>query len=130
MSGKSEGISRRAFTKVSVFGAALLAFGKLTRGASGNMNNSSLRLGGPVFEKYDSPDAWVKALKALGYSAAYCPVGAKESDDVVRAYAKAAKEANIVIAEVGARTKRCVRRPLRNAAHNWIWRIESEQTAA
>jgi sugar phosphate isomerase/epimerase len=101
MSGKHGGISRRTFTKVSTVGAALLASGAITKGASGNMNNSSLRLGGPVFEKYDSPDAWVKALKALGYSAAYCPVGAKEKDDVVRAYAKAAQNANIVIAEVG-----------------------------
>jgi sugar phosphate isomerase/epimerase len=61
-----------------------------------------VRLGGPVFDKFDSPQVWAQAVKKLGYSAAYCPVGASASDDVVRAYAKAAKEADIVIAEVGA----------------------------
>jgi len=101
MSGKNGGISRRSFTKVSMVGAALLASGTITKGASGNVKNSSLRLGGPVFEKYDSPDAWVRALQALGYGAAYCPVGAKASDDVVGAYAKAAQDADIIIAEVG-----------------------------
>jgi sugar phosphate isomerase/epimerase len=41
-------------------------------------------------------------MKRLGYRAAYCPVNAKASDDVVKAYARAAKKADIVIAEVGA----------------------------
>ena len=41
-------------------------------------------------------------LKKLGYSGAYCPVGADASNDVVKAYATAAEKANIVIAEVGA----------------------------
>ncbi len=61
-----------------------------------------IRLGGPAFEKGKDPDAWVSALKNLGYSAAYCPVGANASDDVVKAYASAAERANIIIAEVGA----------------------------
>lgn len=61
-----------------------------------------VRMGGPVFEKYQDPDGWVAALKKLGYSAAYCPVGADAGDDVVKAYEKAAEDANIVIAEVGA----------------------------
>ncbi|UCE99417.1 MAG: sugar phosphate isomerase/epimerase [Planctomycetota bacterium] len=61
-----------------------------------------MRLGGPIFEKFDSPDAWVTILKGLGYRAAYCPLDAKEKDDVVNAYAKAARKADIIIAEVGA----------------------------
>ncbi len=61
-----------------------------------------MRLGGPVFEKYDSPAAWIAALKALGYRAAYCPVGPDADDATVRAYENAAREADIVIAEVGA----------------------------
>jgi sugar phosphate isomerase/epimerase len=63
---------------------------------------ASLRLGGRTFEKFDSPDAWVKVVKKLGYNTAYCPVDAGANDDVVNAYAGAAKKANIVIAEVGA----------------------------
>ena len=61
-----------------------------------------MRLGGPVFETYDGPDGWVAALRRLGYGAAYCPVDAAASGDVIRAYAAAAEKAGIVIAEVGA----------------------------
>lgn len=61
-----------------------------------------MRLGGPVFEKYTSPSEWIAALRKLGYRAAYCPVGDDAADDVIQAYAAAAGEADIVIAEVGA----------------------------
>ncbi|UCH35995.1 MAG: sugar phosphate isomerase/epimerase [Armatimonadota bacterium] len=61
-----------------------------------------MHLGAPVFEKCDDPEAWVAALKQLAYGGAYCPVGADAGDDVVRAYAAAAEQAGIVIAEVGA----------------------------
>ncbi|HUU27383.1 MAG TPA: sugar phosphate isomerase/epimerase [archaeon] len=61
-----------------------------------------MKLGGPVFEKYEDPESWVKALKKLGYRAAYCPVEAEEKDEVVNAYARAAEKADIIIAEVGA----------------------------
>ena len=61
-----------------------------------------MRLGGPVHEEYDSPQAWAAAVRRLGYSAAYCPVNENASDGEIRAYADAAGEADIVIAEVGA----------------------------
>jgi sugar phosphate isomerase/epimerase len=61
-----------------------------------------MRLGGPVAEHYDDPEQWVAALRRLGYSAAYCPVDESQGGEVVRAYARAAETANIVIAEVGA----------------------------
>jgi len=61
-----------------------------------------MRLGGPVFEKCGGPEEWVAEIKRLGYSAAYCPVGADQPDSVIRAYETAAKAADIVIAEVGA----------------------------
>jgi sugar phosphate isomerase/epimerase len=61
-----------------------------------------MRLGGPVHHKYDSPDSWVAAVRRADYGAAFCPIKADASDDVVRAYADAAKKADIVIAEVGA----------------------------
>ncbi len=94
-------LSRRRFLKTSVAGAAAMASWRagsaLWAGQSGG-----LRLGGPVFEKYQGPDGWVRALKELGYRAAYCPLGADVGDDLVRAYEKAAHDADIVIAEVGA----------------------------
>ncbi|MDQ1256910.1 MAG: hypothetical protein QG656_1510 [Candidatus Hydrogenedentes bacterium] len=61
-----------------------------------------MRLGGPVFDAFGDPAQWVETLRRLGYSAAYCPVDNKASDDAVKAFADAAAAANIVIAEVGA----------------------------
>lgn len=60
-----------------------------------------MRLGGPVFS-YSDPDSWIAALKHHGYTAAYCPVDSKQADSVVKAYASAARKADIIIAEVGA----------------------------
>lgn len=53
-------------------------------------------------EKFDSPDGWTKAVKALGYSAAYCPASVKDGPELIRLYTQAAERANVVIAEVGA----------------------------
>jgi sugar phosphate isomerase/epimerase len=61
-----------------------------------------MRLGGPLSEHYDDPEQWVAALRHLRYSAAYCPLDGSQGGEVVRAYARAAEAANIVIAEVGA----------------------------
>ncbi|MCP4164756.1 MAG: sugar phosphate isomerase/epimerase [Chloroflexi bacterium] len=60
-----------------------------------------MRLGGPVFSDYQSPEDWVHAVQALGYGAAYCPVDSTADEDTIRAYADAAAKADIVIAEVG-----------------------------
>jgi sugar phosphate isomerase/epimerase len=61
-----------------------------------------MRLGGPVFGDSSDPEKWIAATKKHNYRAAYCPVDGAASDDVVRAYEKAARKADIVIAEVGA----------------------------
>jgi len=85
----------------SLFGAAALACASAVKLPAGQVESRPLRLGGPTFEKYADPEGWVKAVKKLGYSAAYCPVGAEAADDVVKAYALAAEKAEIIIAEVG-----------------------------
>ncbi len=61
-----------------------------------------MRLGGPVLQPTDSPEAWVEALRRRGYRAAFCPVGADADAATVNAYVSAAAAADIVIAEVGA----------------------------
>ena len=61
-----------------------------------------MRLGGPLFVKYETPEAWIAALRAAGYRAAYCPVGLDADAATVAAYERAAQQADIVIAEVGA----------------------------
>lgn len=61
-----------------------------------------MRLGGPVFGDGSDPEKWVAVVRQHGYGAAYCPVDNQADEATVRAYAEAAKAANIVIAEVGA----------------------------
>jgi sugar phosphate isomerase/epimerase len=61
-----------------------------------------MRLGGPVYQQYSSPEEWVQAVRVLGYRAAYCPVGTEADATTIAAYARAAREADILIAEVGA----------------------------
>ena len=61
-----------------------------------------MRLGGPLFAETDTPESWAAAVAAAGYRAAYCPVGPEADDATVRAYAAAARRADLVIAEVGA----------------------------
>ena len=94
-------LSRRQMMKKSLAAATLLTSTSAVKAVT-KVKQTSVRLGGPTFEKYQDPAGWVAVLKKLGYSAAYCPVGANAGDDVVRSYEKAAKDANIVIAEVGA----------------------------
>ena len=61
-----------------------------------------MRLGGPVYGDTSTPEAWVAAVRAHGYRAAYCPLQHTADAETVRAYAQAAAEADLVIAEVGA----------------------------
>jgi sugar phosphate isomerase/epimerase len=59
-------------------------------------------LGGPVFGDLPDPQAWVAAVQAAGYRAAYCPVPLSADDATIQAYAQAAADAGIILAEVGA----------------------------
>ncbi len=61
-----------------------------------------MRLGGPVFGDCTHPDQWIAALKQWGYRAAYAPVDHSACDELVGYFVRAAREADIVIAEVGA----------------------------
>jgi sugar phosphate isomerase/epimerase len=96
-------ISRREFTRLSVTGAAA-AVTINNFGMSSTFYNgpNCVRLGGPIWEKFDSPEAWVRAHRMKAYSAAYCPVSPGTDEVTVKAYEKAAKEANLLISEVGA----------------------------
>lgn len=61
-----------------------------------------MRLGAPIFARWDTPDEWANLARQAGYSAVYCPVDHRADRETVRAYAEAARKANLVIAEVGA----------------------------
>ena len=66
------------------------------------MENTTIRLGGPVFAKYSNPEEWIAAHKELNYKAAYCPVQPGSGSDLIKSYRSAAQKADILISEVGA----------------------------
>ncbi|MGD9497522.1 MAG: sugar phosphate isomerase/epimerase family protein [Armatimonadota bacterium] len=61
-----------------------------------------MRIGGAVIGAWEHPAEWAHAVRAEGYSAAFCPIGDDADDATVQAYARAARRADILIAEVGA----------------------------
>ncbi|WP_247235219.1 sugar phosphate isomerase/epimerase [Telluribacter sp. SYSU D00476] len=95
-------MNRRTFTQKALQTAAFAGVASSLPGFLQASARSFVRLGGPVFVKYQSPDEWVAALKKEGYRAAYCPVQPSTAADEIKAYEQAAKKADIVISEVGA----------------------------
>ena len=63
---------------------------------------TSMRLGANLYDDCSTPEGWIAALKRKGYSAAFCPVGPEASDATVAEFEQAARENDIIIAEVGA----------------------------
>ncbi len=61
-----------------------------------------MRFGAPVFDDCSTPELWVQAVQKQGYRAALCPASLQTPDDEVRLWGKAAAQADIAIAEVGA----------------------------
>jgi sugar phosphate isomerase/epimerase len=95
-------MTRRNFTKMSASAAVFFAVSPANGLHSGKNMQAKIPMGAPVFEKYEDPQGWISALQKLGYRAAYTPVTITDDEGTVKAYAKAAKEAGIIIAEVGA----------------------------
>jgi sugar phosphate isomerase/epimerase len=95
-------ISRRNFARLSIGGTAALFTVNKSVAFSSNPASNCIRLGGPVSGNFKDPHEWVKAVKAKGYSAAYCPVGDGADEAAIKAFEKAAKDADILISEVGA----------------------------
>jgi hypothetical protein len=96
-------LSRRNFTKLSLTGAAaVITLKQSAMTSTSQAATNCIRLGGPVFGDFKDPQEWIRAVRAEGYSAAYCPVPIGTDSTTVKAFEKAAKDANIVISEVGA----------------------------
>lgn len=96
-------ISRRHFTLLSLAGtAALMTTNRSAFGINTPIAANCIRLGGPVSGNFKDPGEWVKAVKAKGYSAAYCPVPEGTDETTIKAFEKAARAADIIISEVGA----------------------------
>jgi sugar phosphate isomerase/epimerase len=96
-------ISRRHFTKLSLTGAAaLVTINQSVINPEVLTGSNCIRLGGPVSGDFNDPQEWIKAVRSKGYSAAYCPVSSGTDEVTVKAFEKAARDANIIISEVGA----------------------------
>lgn len=90
-------ITRRAALGAAVVSAAVA--GAQSAPATGKV---PIRLGGPVFLKSEDPGELAREHRRLGYSAAYVP-DAKAGDAArCKAIEKAFREADVVLAEVGA----------------------------
>ncbi len=62
---------------------------------------AAVRLGSPLPQTWDSPAGWIAAVRAGGFRTAHWPLGDDATADEIAAYARAAAEADIVIAEIG-----------------------------
>ena len=95
--------SRRHFIKTgAIIGAGLTFMPPVLKNGKNSIAGNPVRLGGPVPGKFTDPAEWVKAVKSLRYSAAFCPVQPEASGDLIKAFRTEAKKSNILIAEVGA----------------------------
>jgi len=91
-------MTRRRFNKSMASVAAATVLSRVSQAKS----NPGIRIGGPVFGAFREPQDWAKAHLDLGYRAAYCPLQYTDAKELKQAYVKAAGEAGILIAEVGA----------------------------
>ena len=61
-----------------------------------------MRIGLSSSLKHDTPSQWAEKMKELGCGAVVFPVDYTAPEELIEAYAGAAKKAGLVIAEVGA----------------------------
>jgi sugar phosphate isomerase/epimerase len=92
----------RFIKTAAIFTTGLTFMPSVLKATGRNVNDNRVRLGGPVKGNFTDPPEWIKAVKALGYSAAYCPVQPGAPGELIRAFRTEAKKNDILIAEVGA----------------------------
>jgi len=97
----SRSLSRRQFTKLTAGTAIFVTYNPVAIMKNHRNDSNTIRLGGPLFTKFNNHDEWITALKASGYRAAYCPLDLTAGNDEIKAYREAARKADIIISEVG-----------------------------
>lgn len=60
-----------------------------------------MRFGGVIFRKWNSPEEWAQIALEAGYSAVYFPVDYTADIRLIDGYVEAAKEADLVVSEIG-----------------------------
>jgi sugar phosphate isomerase/epimerase len=95
-------LKRRNFVKtVATITTGLNLTPSVLKAVKYDKAGNPVRLGGPVPGNFTDPADWVKAVKSLRYSAAYCPVQPGASGELIKSFRAEAKKTNILIAEVG-----------------------------
>jgi sugar phosphate isomerase/epimerase len=95
--------NRRRFIRTGVMATAGMTFiPSVVRAGKSSQAGYPIRLGGPVDGDFADPVEWIKAVKSLGYNAAYCPVQPGADPELIKAYREEAIRSKIIIAEVGA----------------------------
>jgi sugar phosphate isomerase/epimerase len=95
--------SRRRFISTSaIIGSGLAISPMIIKAGKGSVTGNPIRLGAPLSGDFTDPVEWVKAIKSLRYSAAYCPVQTGATAEEIKAFRTEAKKNNILIPEVGA----------------------------
>ncbi len=94
-------INRRGFIRKSTLITAGIAVSPSVFNQINNTKGNPVRLGGPVDGDFKDPSEWIKAVKALGYSAAQCPLQPGAPSEQIKAFSSEAKRNDIIIAEVG-----------------------------
>ena len=96
-------MNRRHFIRKGSMAAAAFSFlPSELRGRTTDLKPNPVRLGGPVPGNFNDPAEWIKTVKALKYTAAYCPLEPGTPADLIRAFRDEAKRNKIIISEVGS----------------------------
>lgn len=93
---------RRFITASAILSSGLAISPMIIKAGKGSATGNPIRLGAPLSRDFTDPVEWVKAIKSLRYSAAYCPVQPGATAEVIKAFRTEAKKNNILIPEVGA----------------------------
>ena len=72
-----------------------------------------MRFGGFIFKPWRSPEEWALAAREAGYSAVYFPVDYTAPQSEIDGYQNAAREADLVICEIGVWNNTLDRDPVR-----------------
>lgn len=72
-----------------------------------------MRFGGFIFKPWNSPEEWARAAMESGYSAVYFPVDYTAPQSVIDGYRDAARQADLVICEIGVWNNTLDRDPVR-----------------
>lgn len=95
-------LNRRMFIgKTTLVAAGMMVLPSAIKASKQIIAGYPVRLGGPVFDITDDPVKWVKSLKSMKYSAAYCPLQPGAAAEQILSFKSEAKKNNILISEVG-----------------------------